>query len=398
MKRSVPWASLEYITRHGTPTHTHVLMTLVRCTSPVTGKIKVTLDELAEAANLSRKTIQRSISWLEEHQIVVSKRLSGYSGKMYVIHPRVVTHDHPDWSPVTTLMPADLGLCDPPASVVPLLHESSGNGSKDSRGTTSLYYTPSVYKVNKAEDDTFSPVILGADPDTPPEPAKRSRRDKKPPAPSVDLLQYWNFIARRYGVRPLVAHTDCRIFQRHVNRLLAAGLTPFAMKSMISDFFQLDRNREHRTPHFVFFSAEVQRSLVPMTRAVAVSDPVLGWMASGFTDTGTLPWSEEFCGAFQNVALRRGLSLMYRYPEVLASIALVADGDIERAKELITEASALLAARLSGAAEECRQHSAILNDNGVILPPDLATGRRSLREEAASLQEAILASCADASA
>jgi DNA-binding transcriptional ArsR family regulator len=402
LKPSVPWDSLAHIARHGAPTHTHVLMTLLRSTSPITGKIKVTLDELADAANVSRKTVQRSLAWLSEHGIVSSSRLSGYDGKVYTVHnvrslgaaPRVVTHDHPDWSPVTTLMPSDLGLCDPSPIVVPLHHEEVQVRTRDSRGTTSLYYTPEVYEVHSVNSDTVDPMILGADPDAPAVSAPvrtRPPKAKKPVAPSIDLLQYWNFLARRYSARPVTEVTDHRIFQSQVKRLLAKGLTAFSLRTMMSDFFQIDRHREHRTPHLVFFSTDVQRSLLPMTLAIDIDDPVLGWMASGFSDRAALSWSEEFCDSFQNVALRRGLSLMYRYPEVLASIAVVSDGDIDVARSLITDAQSLLDARLNNDSDAVSDLSTTLATSGVTLPADLTSGRRSLRDEAASLQAAVLA-------
>lgn len=386
MKRIIPWDSLDYIARHGTPTHTHVLLALLRCTSPITGKIRVTLDELSESANLSRKTIQRSISWLEERGAISSERLSGHSGKVYIVHHRVVTHDHPDWSPTTRVNPSDLGFCDPSPVIVPLEYGSSTHMYENDRGTTSLYHSPAVYNVHN-DDGTFDPMILGADIDTPPSP-EVPRKKTKAVSPTQDILDYWNFTARRVGATPVTKQQDRIIFLAQAKRTLAGGVTPFGMKSMIADFFQRDSHRDHRAPHLVFFSKDIQRTLMS-GRHVDIDDVVLGWVASGFTDYKTLPWSEEFCNDFQNVVLRRGLSVVYRYPDLVASIARAARGDIVLARTLITDAATLLDEGLNGQAKESDRICAKFASTGVTLPPDLAKGKPS-RTEASSLQEAVL--------
>lgn len=386
MKRPIPWDSLDYIAQNGTPTHTHVLMTLLRCTSPITGKIKVTLDELADAANLSRKTIQRSTSWLEEHGLVASKRLGQYAGKMYTVHHRVVTDDQYTATPVTSHMASDQGFSDLLASVVPLEYGSSTHIHENDRGTTSLYHAPSVYNVHNS-DGTFGDMILGADIDRSPSPEVPPKKSKAV-SPTLDVLDYWNFIARRVGAVPVSKQQDRIIFLTQVKRILAGGVTPFGIKSMIADFFQRDSHREHRAPHMVFFSKDVQRTFMS-GRDIHVDDDVLSWVASGFVESTSVPWSDDFCREFQNMVLRRGLSVVYRYPDLVASIARVASGDIALAKRLVSDAATLLDEGLAGRCIESDRICANFTSLGVILPTDLASGSPS-RTEASSLQEAVL--------
>lgn len=288
---------------------------------------------------------------------------------------------------MTTLTPSDLGKCDPLTSIVPLEYGSNGNYHEKDRGTTSLYPSPAVNNVHNEESGTFDPVILGSDP-TSPVRDESPRTKKKAISPAVDILEFWNLTARRLGATPVINQKDRIIFLTQAKRLIAGGLTGFSLKSMISDFFQRDSHREHRTPHLVFFSKDIQRTLMS-GRDVVVDDEVMGWVAGGFGHGDKLPWSEEFCHAFQSIVLRRGLAVVYRYPELVTSIARAADGNIDTAKTLVTQAAALVDAHLNGSIEESARISATLTGGGVILPPDLAAGRMS-RQEASTLQEAVL--------
>lgn len=410
MKRIIPWSSLDYVAQHGTPTHTHVMMTLLRLTSPVTYRIEATQDEIATAANLSKETIKRSLRWLSEHHIISSARVKGSRPLVYKVHNRPLHDPRSDvfqrrvmGDPVETsrdpfhLCP-DQGFSESLALIVHSEGSVLGNRSNKGKGTTSPYLCPAdVYDVHNDRSGTVPDVILGADPDAEPRedtPAKKPKA-RRPVPPTTEVLDHWNLTARRTGSTPVTGSHDLMIFRTQTKRLLKAGLSVAALRAMINEFFRLDRHREAQAPHLLFFSKDVQRRLLAAVNdtSAQVSDIVLGWVGRGFVRQEDLPWDEGFDQQFQNLVLRRALSLAYRYPEVVADIARTAQGDPDLAKALLSRANEALEAALTGMRDNLPQMCDALASQGVTLPAPLR-GRGEVRPEASTLHEAVMVACA----
>jgi len=236
-----------------------------------------------------------------------------------------------------------------------------------------------AHKVNEQ-----AALILGVDPD---EEVKENKTPKKRPE-TDEVLDHFNFIARKMGAAPVTGTQDIVMFKAHTKRALKSGLTVKSLVSMIDSYFQLDRNRQHRYPGRIFYAKEVQQKLSRNVRHVEINDEVLLWMSNDFTRTQELPWPEECDRPLQNLVFRQGMSLAYRYPDLLSQIIKKSEGDLETAETLISSAATLINLYLQAEEDSVPETLAVLRGAGIELPKDLS--RKRIRKEAMTLQEAIV--------
>lgn len=223
-------------------------------------------------------------------------------------------------------------------------------------------------------------LILGADPE------EENEMNKVIVNKPLQVFDYFNFVARKYGAVPVTDTKDRVAFLSQVKRSIQRGMNVRDIMRMIDAFFQFDRHREHRSPWKVFFTNEVQRTLMAVGGGVESNDPILDWISNDFQRTEELPWDESFDAIFQRLVHHSGMSVAYRYPDVLASIAKISSGDDVLAESLLTCAASLIDQYLNG--EEDKVLRGRICDAGVLLPKDLKPNK--VRREAMTLREAVL--------
>lgn len=381
------WA-FDLISRRGTPTHTHILMTILRLT-PLAGPKPLTVGDLAKHSGMSPETVKRALRWLESSGITSSERLPGNQGKRIVVRFRApkrgvtsdptppqggVTHDLSGGSPMTPPRACEQGQRDSRDSTRDIVQREM---SKD----ISLCGLRPIYK-----GDEIMPVF-GADPDD-------TREWDETPAleklshDTTDILQHFNFVARQVGGTP-VEVKDRPAFRAHIKRLLKNGMTPADLQRMIEKFFTFSRNVESTTPWKSFCSSSVQASLLSGATEVVAVSPILGWIADEFEYTDVLPWDEEINTRIRKMVWRRAMDLAYTYPELLAEIVVVPTYDASAHPDGTEHLSMLLLCACTLLSEP-GDDSAVeyLTAHGVNVPTDLMA-RGTLRKPTASLRQAV---------
>ena len=381
------WA-FDLISRRGTPTHTHILMTILRLT-PLTGPKPLTVSDIAQSSGMSPETVKRSLRWLESAGITASTRLSGNRGKHIVVRFRApkrgvtsdptlpqggVTHDPSGGSPMTPPRAPEQGKSHSRDSIRDVVQREM---SKD----ISLCGLRPFY-----EGEEFMP-IFGADPDD-------TRDWDETPAleklshDTTDVLQHFNFVARQVGATP-VAVKDRPAFRIQIKRLLKNGVTPADLQRMIEKFFTFSRNVESSTPWKYFCTNSVQASLLASTTEIVAISPILGWIADEFEYTDVLPWDEEINSRIRKLIWRRAMDLAYTYPELLADIVVIPAYDAS-AQPDGTEHLSMLLLCASTLLSEPGDASAVeyLTAHGVNVPSELME-RGTLRKPTASLRQAV---------
>lgn len=207
--------------------------------------------------------------------------------------------------------------------------------------------------------------------------------------PVLRVFDHFNFAARKAGGFPVTNMQDRKIFMSNIKRMLSSGHTHRSLSGMVDQFFQFDRNRENRYAWKVFCTKEEQRRLSSTASHIQITDSVLAWVAQDFVREGSLPWEEAFDMVFRSLVHRRGMSVAYRYPDLLASIALVSSGDSESAEQLLLSATSLIDSYLNGVDKShTSAYRTVLSTAGVPIPNDLT--HSNIRKEAMTLQEAVL--------
>lgn len=234
--------------------------------------------------------------------------------------------------------------------------------------------------LSSPEEDSI--LILGADPETP----KETKVHNKPLNEVQQVFDHFNLVARRVGAAPVAGANDASAFKAQVKRSLNRGLSVRDITGMIDGFFQFDRNREHRSPWKLFWSSDVQRKMLAVGGIVKSSDPVMNWISNDFCRTEDLPWSDLFDDSFRSLVHRTGMSVAYRYPDLLANIARISAGDTALAEQMLLCASSLIDHCLHG--EDDKSLRETLTVSGVEVPKDLKP--KKVRRESMTLREAVL--------
>ena len=385
---AVPIWAIDLIAKKGNPTHSYILMCIIRLT-PFDGSPVMTIDDISDASRLSPSTVKRSIKWLELHKIVTSTILSANRGKNITVNYRKpkggftsdlalrkggVTSDLPGGSPVN-----------PPRGC-----EQEQRVSIDS--------TLDIVQ-RKMSNDIFlcglrptkqqgEPMpTLGADPDND-QPWDETIALKKTTSEISQVINHFELTARRVGGKT-TSVGERPVFRAQVKRLINAGVKVSDLTKMTEEFFSLSRNVESPSPWRVFCSREVQNGMMSKMTGVSQNSPILGWVSDDFEHGDDLPWNDDINQKMQKIIWRRGMDVAYRYPEFLVSIAEVAFEDMPMFDTLIQSASFLLTNCTTMLDSDLTPVRNIFVDAGIAIPADILA-RKNLRELAPSLKQAVI--------
>ena len=396
---AVPIWAIDLITKKGTPTHSHILMCIIRLT-PFEGAPIMTTDDISILSGVSPSTVKRSVKWLELHKIVTSTVLSANRGKSIVVNYRRpkggftsdlalrkggvthdtptpkggFTHDLPGGSPMTPPRGSDQGERRSIDSTLEIVHRKMSND---------IFLCGLRPKKQQGE----SMPTFGADPDDD-RPWDENILLKKNANEVTEVLNHFNLTARKVGGTPTTV-ADTPAFRSQVKRLIKAGVKPQELQKMTDEFFTLSRNVESPNPWRTFCSRDVQESMMSKMSGVSQKSPILGWVSDDFEHGADLPWDEAMNEKMKRVIWRRGMDVAYRYPELLVGIAEVTFEDISVFDTMIQSASFLITNCTTMLDNDLAPVRSILTDAGIAIPEDILA-RKNLRELAPSLKQAVV--------
>ena len=171
-------------------------------------------------------------------------------------------------------------------------------------------------------------MILGEDPHDEkkeaPAPAKARPASKKP----LDLAERFmhhpkSLMSRSYTPRDRV------ILITAFKKLLEGNIARQTIVKMINEFWDNPRFSTYTDPAQAFSSRTVQKSLMESIEIKIEDDnPVLNLMANDFVrTTEDLPWPASADQDLQKAIMMRCMDACYRYPEIVANIATMWNGD-----------------------------------------------------------------------
>lgn len=393
---AIPKWAMDLMTTTGEHTHLPTLAGLVSLCDTRSHSCRVTVDGLAASLNLSVRTVQRSLKWLQEQSVVSVRRGSGNTPSMYVVNyepvtnvtkvvsrvtPRVVTRMSPPSRTlvgvgVTNLSPPDTPLALTPQGFQPSPIEVLGStnelGHREGKGT----YGPCASAPEAS-------VILGADPN----------EDKPAPAKKGSEV---NSLVKHFVLHPQVVMSrtyppvEVSMLRKTMKLLLAGGVTRSTAVQMIDKFYETDRFRTSDRAAFLFSSKKIQSELLAsIGGTVGADDPLLGLMLTDFEREGVdLPWSAVYDADLRRAVVSVGLDACYRYPELVASLAYTFPGDFTN--ELFVSALASLNDLILAIANNQTDITHLLQLVPIALPKELTTANSTgIRTQAGTIVEAV---------
>ena len=385
---AVPIWAIDLITKKGNPTHSHILMCIIRLT-PFDGNPIMTIDDISGISGMSPSTVKRSIKWLELHKVVTSTILSANRGKSIIVNYRKpkrgvtsdlplnkggVISDLPGGSPVNPPRGCEQGQRVSIDSTLDIVQRKMSND---------IFLCGLRPKKQQGEPmPTF-----GADPDND-RPWDETIALKKTTSEISQVLDHFELTARRVGGKTTPVG-ERPAFRAQIKRLINAGVKVSDLTKMTEEFFTLSRNMESASPWKTFCSREVQISMMSKMTGVSQKSPILGWVSDDFEHGEDLPWGDGVNQKMQKIIWRRGMDVAYRYPELLVNIAEVSFDDMPMFDTLIQSASFLLTNCTTMLDNDLEPVRNILVDAGVEIPADVIA-RKNLRELAPSLKQAVV--------
>lgn len=385
---AVPIWAIDLIAKKGNPTHSYILMCIIRLT-PFDGSPVMTIDDISDASRLSPSTVKRSIKWLELHKIVTSTILSANRGKNIIVNYRKpkrgftsdlplrkggVTSDLPGGSSVNPLRGCEQGQRVSIDSTLDIVQRKMSND---------IF----LCGLRPTKQQGESMPTFGADPDND-QPWDETIALKKTTSEISQVVNHFEFTARRVGGKTIPVG-ERPVFRAQIKRLINAGVKVSDLTKMTEEFFSLSRNVESPSPWRVFCSREVQNGMMSKMTGVSQNSPILGWVSDDFEHGDDLPWDDVINQKMQKIIWRRGMDVAYRYPEFLVSIAEVAFEDMPMFDTLIQSASFLLTNCTTMLDSDLAPVRSIFADAGVAIPADIIA-RKNLRELAPSLKQAVI--------
>lgn len=337
---AVPVWAVDDICTHGHPSTLQVLVGMVSLMERHTLQVEASTSVIADHVNLSKETVKRAIRWMRERGILTVDKSSQTAMNVYVVE-----YQRPALGSPMTLATSKLGspmtLADPGLGGAEHPTRVTGDPSKiplaltqQGKPETSIEIVPMVLsgtEVLEGKEIAAHPVevtlIIGADPDARPVVASPALRAKKPKGEVNDIVGH--FIRHPQ----VVMHRDfslqeVNVVRRTVKLLVQSGLQRLIIRQMIDKFFSQEKFRTSERAVYLFASKQVQQELLASVGGlIVVDDPVLQLMLHDFVrDTEELPWETADDMALQKAVIDRGLDACYRYPELVASLALVFGG------------------------------------------------------------------------
>lgn len=389
------WAS-EAIRDHGQARDLQVLVALVALMERRTKEVTASINQISDYLKISRKTVQRSLGWMEAYGIITTTRRGRPLVNVYrvnytrpVITTNRVTHDPINRSPVT-LSTEDL---DGPIGSPVTLSNPLFSGADQGECEISIEVIPigiNIEVLERAAGGEGSEMIIGADPDKPehsfePEPRKKPKRN-------VNRLVTLFMSDPRSVMSSTYSYRDSVILRRTFNTLIDTGLTEFTIAQMIKRFLDVEQWRTSDNPILLFSSKAIQQKLMDQVdTTIVVDDPILAFIMNDFERGDiVLPWkSKDQDQAIKKIVIMNGLDICYRYPELVADLILKFGGDtssdFSNALSALNSMVRVLTGEESGDLAELQSLVAMLD-----LPPELLKPSGSnLRQSASSIQEAV---------
>jgi predicted transcriptional regulator len=389
------WAS-EEIRDHGQPRDLQVLVALVALMERRTKEVTASINQISDYLQISRKTVQRSLSWMEDYGVITTTRRGRPSVNVYrinytrpVVTTNRVTHDPLIGSPMTLSTGTLEGSIGSPMTLL------NGPFSMADQGICeiSIEVIPKGIEIEvleRAAGGKEGTVIIGADPDKPEQTFEPEA--KKKPKRNLNRLVNLFMSDPRSIMSSTYSYRDSVILRRTFNTLIDSGLTEFTVSQMVKRFLDVEHWRTADNPVLLFSSKAIQQKLMEQVdTTIVVDDPILAFIMNDFERGDiALPWK----GSDQDRALKKsvimnGLDVCYRYPELVAQLIAKFSGDVSTEFSITLSALNSMVRILSG--EETGDLAELQNSVAMLdLPPELLKSSGSnLRQAASSIQEAV---------
>lgn len=234
-------------------------------------------------------------------------------------------------------------------------------------------------------------MILGSDPDgehQEPTPKAVKKRAPRSTYELADLFMYHpkSLMSRSYTQRDRV------ILMSTMKKLTENGVTRSTISRMINRFWTHPSFPSYSNHIEAFASRAVQKTLMEdVVIRVEDTNPVLNLMANDFERGDVeLPWNPSADQQLAKVVMMRCMDACYRYPEVVADIARLWDGNFDDAEFLAT-IDALNSLVRWHASNESIEHDAVFSLlECVSLPSELRSDDPTmLRPPAGTIGEAV---------
>ena len=389
------WAS-EEIRDHGQPRDLQVLVALVALMERRTKEVTASNNQISDYLGVSRKTVQRSLAWLEERGIVSTTRRGTPIVNIYrvnytrpVVTTNRVTHDPMIGSPMTLSTGTVDGSIGSPVTLsnTPFLGDGQGLCEISIEVITKGIEIEVLERAAGGEEGT---VIIGADPDKPEQTFEPEA--KKKPKRNLNRLVNLFMSDPRSIMSSTYTYRDSVILRKTFNTLIDSGLTEFTVSQMVKRFLDVEHWRTSDNPVLLFSSKAIQQKLMDQVdTTIVVEDPILAFIMNDFERGDVvLPWKGlDRDSSIKKSVVLHGMDICYRYPELVAQLISKFDGD--PSAEFNTALSALnsivrvLVGEESGDLVELRNSVEMLD-----LPPELLKpSGTNLRQLAGSIQEAV---------
>jgi len=390
---AVPVWAVEAIKTRGQARDLQVLTGLIGCMDLRTRTIVASHSQVADYVGVSRETVKRSIKWLVDEGIIEVVR-TGNSVNHYTVQyrrRRGVTGDLPGghgrpYPGSRETLPIEVrGVTgDPPKSEVSPAQEPNPENIE-------IYNNREVLKrsENAPCGGEESEMILGGDPE---------RVDEKPAPTKTRAPRGAYELADRFMHHPksLMSQTytprDRVILMATFKKLMEGGITRPSIARMIDKFWNHPAFSAYSSPVEAFSSRAVQKALLDTTEiTVQDANPVLTMMANDFTrNDENLPWDTAADRELGKAVMLRCMDACYRYPEVVADIATMWNGEFKDPEFLV-----MLDALNDLVRWHCAQQSIDFDDvisklSKITLPiPLMNTSPTMLRPPAGTIEEAV---------
>jgi hypothetical protein len=332
---AVPAWAVEVLRKDGHPRDFQVLVGLVGCMDLRTRTVQASLIQVAEYIGVSRETVKRAVHDLERLGIISVSRTAN-SVNSYTIHytrVRGVTadpaggHGRPPRVVTRSTSGEGRGVTGDPA-------KSTISPAQDGDSNKTDIYSNRAIPFKKEEvpcGDEGANMILGGDPeDEKPEPPAKPKR-KRAPSDIHSLSTEFLYHPKSRATSSTYTPKDRIVIHGAIKKLLASGLTRQTVIRMIDRFWSNPTLATHDNPVNSFASRVVQQSLmadVPVQ--VEGKNPVLDMIGNGFSRADEeLPWPAEADDELQKAVLIHGMEVAYRYPEIVADLAVLWNGDFK---------------------------------------------------------------------
>lgn len=299
--------------------------------------VTLSITDIAADCLLSKETVKRTMKWLADEEIIQVVRKGGKTNTYMVVYKETrVTHDPSVGSPMTLVDDLDLPTRvthDPSEVVKNMLLAGSLQIHNRIVLETSIKKNDREIACGDHEGES---MIIGADTERAPTPEPRKKFKE------TDELVRRFIYSKQFCMRTFTT-TDINIVRRACKLMLQSGLTPDTIREMIDTFVNDTRFTEYNNPATAFASKKIQAVLLErVTVKVVDDDPVIMLMVNDFvrSDNLAIEWDPQHDTQLRKAILTRCLEGLYRYPEVVASIARHWPGDFQN-QEFLNALSAL---------------------------------------------------------